>query len=76
MAEGYEVGTRAWQPDPTEGWVASEVIKKTVEGDKVKLEFKLENGEVSRSCVCPDRAIRLVFGTWIAKLPGFCRLGQ
>ncbi|KAL2151998.1 hypothetical protein VTH82DRAFT_5182 [Thermothelomyces myriococcoides] len=41
----YDVGTRAWQPDPTEGWVASEVIKKTVDGSKVTLEFQLENGE-------------------------------
>ncbi|SPQ21690.1 f36054dd-c434-4b23-9562-195b3fc98079 [Thermothielavioides terrestris] len=45
MSESYDVGTRAWQPDPTEGWVASEVTKKTVEGSKVVLEFTLENGE-------------------------------
>ena len=47
MAETYDVGTRAWQPDVTEGWVASEVVKKEVNGNKVILEFKLENGEVS-----------------------------
>ena len=47
MAETYDVGTRAWQPDATEGWVASEVVKKTVQGAKVVLQFKLENGEVS-----------------------------
>lgn len=47
MAETYDVGTRAWQPDATEGWVASEVVKKKVQGSKVVLEFKLENGEVS-----------------------------
>ncbi|KAL2178937.1 P-loop containing nucleoside triphosphate hydrolase protein [Thermothelomyces heterothallicus CBS 202.75] len=46
MSESYDVGTRAWQPDPTEGWVASEVIKKTVDGSKVTLEFQLENGEI------------------------------
>jgi len=46
MSESYDVGTRAWQPDATEGWVASEVVKKTVEGSKVKLVFDLENGEV------------------------------
>ncbi|KAL2266532.1 hypothetical protein VTJ83DRAFT_5884 [Remersonia thermophila] len=46
MSASYDVGTRAWQPDPTEGWVASEVVKKTVNGDKVALEFKLENGEI------------------------------
>jgi myosin-5 len=46
MSETYDVGTRAWQPDPTEGWVASEVINKTINGDKVSLVFQLENGEV------------------------------
>jgi myosin heavy subunit len=46
MAETYDVGTRAWQPDATEGWVGSEVVKKTVQGSKVVLQFKLENGEV------------------------------
>lgn len=46
MAHIYEVGTRAWQPDATEGWVASEVEQKLVDGDKVKLVFRLENGEV------------------------------
>lgn len=46
MSESYDVGTRAWQPDATEGWVASEVVKKTVNGDKVALVFQLENGEV------------------------------
>jgi myosin heavy subunit len=42
----YEVGTRAWQPDQTEGWIASEVEEKIVQGDKVKLVFRLANGEV------------------------------
>ncbi|MBE7180814.1 MAG: hypothetical protein INR71_06325 [Terriglobus roseus] len=46
MAQIYEVGTRAWQPDQTEGWVASELEQKLVDGDKVKLIFKLDNGEV------------------------------
>ena len=46
MAHSYDVGTRAWQPDPTEGWVASEVEEKRVDGDKVHLIFVLENGEV------------------------------
>ncbi|KAK4177189.1 putative myosin-2 [Triangularia setosa] len=45
MSESYDVGTRAWQPDVTEGWIASEVVKKTVDGDKVKLIFRLENDE-------------------------------
>lgn len=47
MSQSYDVGTRAWQPDATEGWVASEVVKKSVDGNKVILEFKLENEEVS-----------------------------
>ncbi|KAF2142904.1 uncharacterized protein K452DRAFT_297422 [Aplosporella prunicola CBS 121167] len=41
----YEIGTRAWQPDATEGWVASEVSQKIVDGEKIKLVFKLESGE-------------------------------
>ena len=47
MSNQYNVGTKAWQPDQTEGWVASEVTKKRVDGDRVKLVFALENGEVS-----------------------------
>ena len=46
MAHMYDVGTRAWQPDPTEGWVASEVEDKSFAGNKVKLLFRLANGEV------------------------------
>jgi myosin-5 len=42
----YEVGTKAWQPDATEGWIASEVEEKIVQGDKVKLVFRLATGEV------------------------------
>lgn len=48
MSETYDVGTRAWQPDATEGWVASEVVKKEVQGNKVILEFKLESGDVKK----------------------------
>lgn len=47
MSHTYDVGTKAWQPDATEGWVASEVSHKSVDGDKVKLVFTLESGEVS-----------------------------
>lgn len=46
MAHNYEVGTKAWQPDVTEGWVASELVSKTLNGDKYTLVFQLENGEV------------------------------
>ncbi|KAL9031903.1 MAG: hypothetical protein Q9196_000099 [Gyalolechia fulgens] len=51
MAHNYDVGTRAWQPDPTEGWVASEVESKNVDGDRVQLVFQLANGEVSTMCI-------------------------
>ena len=47
MAHNYDVGTRAWQPDPTEGWIASEVESKKSQGDKVTLLFQLANGEVN-----------------------------
>ena len=46
MAHNYDVGTRAGQPDPTEGWVASEVESKEIQGDKVQLLFRMANGEV------------------------------
>lgn len=55
MSSNYEVGTRAWQPDPTEGWIPSEVKEKRVEGDKVILEFLCENGEV---CVVQCQVLR------------------
>lgn len=51
MVQNYEVGTKAWQPDPTEGWVASELESRTVDGDKVKLVFVLASGEVR--CAIP-----------------------
>jgi hypothetical protein len=46
MAHNYDIGTKAWQPDTTEGWIASEVVSKTQDGDKYKLVFELANGEV------------------------------
>jgi myosin heavy subunit len=49
MAHSYDVGTKAWQPDATEGWVASEVTSKKVDGDKIFLVFELVNGEVCSS---------------------------
>ncbi|KAI0459758.1 P-loop containing nucleoside triphosphate hydrolase protein [Xylaria acuta] len=54
MSHSYDVGTRAWQPDATEGWVASEVIHKSVDGDKVTLTFKLENEETKEVVVSVD----------------------
>lgn len=68
MSESYDVGTRVWQPDPTEGWVASEVVKKTVDGDKVLLELQLENGEVSSSA--PARGLFSFFFLF------FCRIAS
>lgn len=55
MAHIYDIGTRAWQPDTTEGWVASEVTDKQIDGDKVKLVFQLENGEVRSPAECQHR---------------------
>lgn len=40
------MGTRAWQPNEDEGWIASEVVEKKVHGDNVTLVFKLANDEV------------------------------
>ncbi|GAP87660.1 putative myosin myo2 protein [Rosellinia necatrix] len=54
MSHNYDVGTRAWQPDATEGWVASEVVNKSVDGDKVTLTFKLENEETKAVVVSLD----------------------
>ena len=48
MAHSYEVGTRAWQPDPNEGWIDSEVTEKRVDGGKVHIVFALGNGTVSK----------------------------
>nr|POE65187.1 myosin-2 [Quercus suber] len=45
MSHVYDVGTKAWQPDAQEGWVASEVKQKKVDGEKVTLVFELANGE-------------------------------
>lgn len=48
MAHNYDVGTRAWQPDPQEGWISSEVVDKKVQGGRVTLRFTLANGEVDQ----------------------------
>jgi myosin-5 len=58
MAHNYDVGTKAWQPDATEGWVASEVVSKTADGEKVLLVFSLDNGEV-----CLPRALKAMPST-------------
>lgn len=57
MAHTYDVGTKAWQPDATEGWIASELTSRIVDGDKVKLVFELANGEVSiHFLLSPEKA--------------------
>ncbi|KAI9790384.1 MAG: Myosin type-2 heavy chain 1 [Peltula sp. TS41687] len=45
MAHHYDVGTGAWQPDATEGWISSVVEEKVVDGDRAKLVFRLSNDE-------------------------------
>ncbi|ERF69328.1 hypothetical protein EPUS_04033 [Endocarpon pusillum Z07020] len=45
MAHNYDVGTRAWQPDPQEGWISSEVVDRKVQGGRVTLRFILANEE-------------------------------
>lgn len=50
MAHFYDVGTRAWQTDPEEGWISSEVEEKKVLGETVRLVFRLVNGEVKIPC--------------------------
>ncbi|KAK9463558.1 P-loop containing nucleoside triphosphate hydrolase protein, partial [Lipomyces oligophaga] len=47
MASRFEVGTRCWQPDDSEGWVAAEIKSKSIDGDKVTLEIALENGNIN-----------------------------
>lgn len=54
MAANYDVGTRAWQPDKNEGWVASEVISKKADGNKIILDFQLENGETKTITVTAE----------------------
>lgn len=57
MANRYDVGTKAWQPDQEEGWVASEVEQKVVDGDKVKLVFRLESGQARCITIDTDQHI-------------------
>ncbi len=46
MAHNYDVGTKAWQQDPQEGWISSEVVDKKVQTGRVTLRFMLATGEV------------------------------
>lgn len=49
MTQKYDIGTKAWQPSQEEGWIASEVIRKVVNDDYVRIVFRLENGQVRLS---------------------------
>lgn len=42
----YQIGTEAWVQTKDNDWIAAKVESKVVDGDKVKLTFLLENGEV------------------------------
>ncbi|KAJ6438711.1 myosin V [Purpureocillium lavendulum] len=57
MASTYDVGTRAWQPDAAEGWVASELITKNIDGPKATLVFQLENGQ-TKTIEVPAEALQ------------------
>lgn len=53
MSHEYAVGSRCWQPDAADGWVASTVKHKTVDGDKVTLVFAYdERDDVPTPEVC------------------------
>lgn len=64
MAHIFDVGTRAWQPDTAEGWVASEVTDKQVAGDQVTLVFTLENGEVRNTMPLEEEGDKERQGSW------------
>lgn len=42
----YQIGTEAWVQTKDQDWIAAKVESKVVDGEKVKLTFLLENGEV------------------------------
>jgi len=44
MAHTYNVDTGAWLQDPTDGWVPSRVLSKTIEGDRATLVFEIASG--------------------------------
>ncbi|KAL0637012.1 Myosin type-2 heavy chain 1 [Maublancomyces gigas] len=45
MAHTYNIGTGAWVQDSQEGWVASKVISKSVEGTTAALVFEITSGD-------------------------------
>lgn len=45
MAHTYNIGTGAWVQDPQEGWVASKVISKSVDGTTAALVFEITSGD-------------------------------
>lgn len=64
MTHRYEVGTRAWQPDPEEGWVASEVKEQRIDGEAVTLVFALENGQVFLPCPLGPSPLLCAVARW------------
>jgi len=44
--EIYVKGTKVWLTDDKDGWVSGELVTKEVNGEKVKLTFKTERGNV------------------------------
>lgn len=45
MAHTYNLETGAWIQDVKDGWIASKVFDKSIDGDKVKLVFEITSGE-------------------------------
>ncbi|ODQ52439.1 hypothetical protein SAICODRAFT_128837 [Saitoella complicata NRRL Y-17804] len=41
----FDIGTRCWFPDDNEGWINASVTNRYIDGEKVTLEFALDNGE-------------------------------
>lgn len=57
MSHLYNVGTGTWVPDDKEGWVASKVVEREDDGDKVRLVVEITSGdrigEVRSDCLKP-----------------------
>jgi len=67
MAHTYNVETGAWIQDPTDGWVSSKVLSKTIEGHKATLVFGITSGsrigEVRDVCYQEWRSVAALGGT-------------
>lgn len=67
MAHSYSVGTGAWVQDPEEGWVSATVQQKSIQGDKVKLDFEITGGSRTGE-VCRFSTVHLlkIWNSWVA----------